>query len=191
MLDLKVHNKMSPAKGKVLITEPFVDDDYFGRSIILLCEHNEEGSFGLVLNKYIDISISELTDFPEIDTKISVGGPVGNKHLYFIHTLGDEIEDSVHIFDDIYMGGNFEAIVEKAKMGLLLPNQIRFFLGYSGWTTNQLEGELKQNSWLVADIIESSDIMDVNNNTIWKDYMNSQGGKYKAFAHFPKRPDLN
>lgn len=191
MLDLKVHNKMPPQKGKVLITEPFVDDDYFGRSVILLCEHNDDGSFGLVLNKYVDVSISELTDFPEIDTKISIGGPVGNKHLYFIHTLGEEIEDSVHVVDNIYMGGNFEAIIEKAKLGLLKDNQIRFFLGYAGWTTNQLEGELKQNSWLVADIINSEDIMDVNNGSIWKDYMNSQGGKYKAFAHFPKRPDLN
>lgn len=191
MLDLKVHNKMSPKKGKVLITEPFVDDDYFGRSIILLCEHNEEGSFGLVLNKYIDVSISELTDFPEIETKISVGGPVGNKHLYFIHTLGDELDDSVHVVDDIYMGGNFEMLIEKAKLGLLKPNQFRFFLGYSGWTANQLEGELKQNSWLVADIIDSNSIMDINNNSIWKDYMNNQGGKYKAFAHFPKRPELN
>lgn len=191
MLDLKVHNKMSPQKGKVLITEPFVDDDYFGRSIILLCEHNEEGSFGLVLNKYIDVSISELTNFPEIETKISIGGPVGNKHLYFIHTLGEEIEDSVHVVGNIYMGGNFEMLIEKAKLGLIKPNQIRFFLGYSGWATNQLEGELKQNSWLVASIMDSNSIMDVKNGTIWKDYMNKQGGKYKAFAHFPKKPELN
>jgi putative transcriptional regulator len=191
MLDLKVHNKMSPKKGKVLITEPFLDDDYFGRSVILLCEHNEDGSFGLVLNKYIDISISELTNFPEFETKISVGGPVGNKHIYFIHTLGNEIEDSIHVIDDIYMSGNFEKIIDKAKLGLLKSNQIRFFLGYSGWITNQLEDELKQNSWLVSDIIDSAGIMDVNNHSIWKDYMKSQGGKYKAFSHFPKKPELN
>ena len=101
MLDLKVHNKLNPKKGRILITEPFVDDDYFGRSVILICEHNHEGTFGLVLNKYIDVNISELTDFPEIETKISTGGPVGNKHMYFIHTLGNQIEGSVHIIDNL------------------------------------------------------------------------------------------
>jgi putative transcriptional regulator len=191
VLDLKVHNKLEPKKGRVLITEPFMDDDYFGRSVILLCEHDEEGSFGFVLNKYIDIKIEELADFNESELKISRGGPVGNKHLYFLHTMGDEIEDSVHIIDNLYSGGDFNAIIQKAKLGLIKPGVIRFFLGYSGWTTNQLIGELKQNSWLVSNIIDSKDIMDVNNDKIWEEYMKKQGGKYKAFAHFPKKPDLN
>ena len=191
MLDLKVHNKLEPKKGRVLITEPFLDDDYFGRSVILLCDHNDDGTFGFVLNKYVDIKIKELSDFNDADVKMSRGGPVGNKHLYFLHTMGDELEGSVHIIDNLYSGGDFDAVVQKAKLGLIKHGTIRFFLGYSGWTTNQLEGELKQNAWLVSNIIDSKGIMDVNNNTIWQEYMNKQGGKYKAFAHFPKSPDLN
>ena len=191
MLDLKVHNKIPPTKGKVLITEPFVDDDYFGRSIIFLCEHNEEGSFGFVLNKYLDIEIEELVDFDPSQTRLSKGGPVGNKQLYFLHTLGNELEGALHIIDNIYTGGDFEALISKAKLGLIKPNQVRFFLGYSGWTTHQLEGELKQNSWLVSDIIDSDSIMDTSNENIWQDYMSKQGGKYKAFSHFPKNPHLN
>ena len=191
MLDLKVHNKIPPQKGKVLITEPFVSDDYFGRSIILLCEHNDEGSFGFVLNKYIDVEIEELSDFDPSLTRLSKGGPVGNKHLYFLHTLGDKLEGSIHIAEGIYTGGDFEALIKMAKLGLIKPHQVRFFLGYSGWTTNQLEGELKQNSWLVSDIIDVDSIMNTTNDTIWQDYMNQQGGKYKAFAHFPENPHLN
>jgi len=191
MLDLKVHNKIPPAKGKVLITEPFVNDDYFGRSIIFLCEHNEEGSFGFVLNKYLDIEIEELSDFAPSLTKLSKGGPVGNKHLYFLHTLGNELEGAVHIIGDIYTGGDFEALIAKAKLGLIKPNQVRFFLGYSGWTTHQLEGELKQNAWLVSDVIDTDSIMNTSNNNIWQDYMSKQGGKYKAFSHFPENPHLN
>jgi len=191
MLDLKVHNKIPPEKGKVLITEPFVNDDYFGRSIILLCEHNEEGSFGFVLNKYIDIEIEELSDFDPSLTRLSKGGPVGNKHLYFLHTFGDKLSGSIHISDGIYTGGDFEELIGMAKLGLIKPNQVRFFLGYSGWTTNQLEGELKQNSWLVADIMSTESIMDTSNSSIWQDYMNHQGGKYKAFSHFPENPHLN
>jgi len=191
MIDLKVHNKLAPKKGRVLITEPFVDDDYFGRTVIFICEHNEEGTFGFVLNKYLDIEIKELSDFDETLTKLSKGGPVGNKHLYFIHTLGQEIEGSTLITQNIYSSGNFEQLQQKAKLGLIKQKTVRFFLGYSGWTTHQLEGELKQNSWLVSEIIDVDSIMDTNNTKIWEDYMNKQGGKYKAFAHFPKNPHLN
>jgi putative transcriptional regulator len=196
LIDLKVHNKLAPKKGRVLITEPFVDDDYFGRTVILLCEHNEEGSFGFVLNKYIDVEVDELSDFDPSNLKISKGGPVGNKHLYFIHTMGHEsdsnrIEGSVHVIGDIYSGGTFEQIVQLAKLGLIKKKTIRFFIGYSGWTTNQLESELKTNAWLVSDIIDTDSIMNTNNSTIWEDYMTLQGGKYKAFAHFPKNPHLN
>lgn len=191
MIDLKVHNKLNPKKGRVLITEPFVDDDDFGRTVILLCEHNEEGSFGFVLNKYLDIAIEELADFEESLTNVSKGGPVGNEHLYFLHTLGDKIDNSVHVVGDIYSGGSFKEIVQKAKLGLIKQNSVRFFLGYSGWTTNQLEDELKQNAWLVSDIISTESIMDTTNNSIWEIYMSNQGGKYKAFAHFPINPHFN
>jgi putative transcriptional regulator len=191
LIDLKVHNKLNPKKGRVLITEPFVDDDDFGRTVILLCEHNEEGSFGFVLNKYLDIAIEELADFEESLTNVSKGGPVGNEHLYFLHTLGDKIDNSVHVVGDIYSGGSFKEIVQKAKLGLIKQNSVRFFLGYSGWTTNQLEDELKQNAWLVSDIISTESIMDTTNNSIWEIYMSNQGGKYKAFAHFPINPHFN
>ena len=131
MIDLKVHNKLSPKKGRVLITEPFVDNDDFGRTVILLCEHNEEGSFGFVLNKYLDIEIDELVDFDISLTKVSKGGPVGGNYLYFLHTLGDEIDNSVHVVGNIYSGGSFEEIVQRAKLGLIKEKSVRFFLGYS------------------------------------------------------------
>ena len=191
MIDLKVHNNLKAKKGRVLITEPFADDDYFGRAVILLCEHNDEGSFGFVLNKYIEVEINELSDFDLNQIRISTGGPVGNGHLYFLHTLGEQLNDSVHIVDNIYSGGSFKEIQNLAKMGLIKEKTIRFFLGYSGWTTNQLENELKHNTWLVADVISTESIMNTENNTIWEDYMLDQGGKYKAFAHFPKNPLLN
>jgi putative transcriptional regulator len=191
MIDLKVHNKLAPKKGRVLITEPFTDDDYFGRSVILLCDHNEEGTFGFVLNNYIDITINELVEFPEFETRISRGGPVGQNHVYYIHTLGENIPHSTHVYGNIYSGGDFNEIKKLAELGILKPNQVRFFLGYSGWTENQLEGELKHNSWLVSEIINEEDIMDTSKDDLWQNYMEHQGGKYKAFSHFPKNPNLN
>lgn len=191
MLDLNVYNKLNPEKGKLLITEPFLEGDYFQRAVILLCEHNEEGSFGFVLNNYVDISLNHFEDIPEFDTKISTGGPVSTKNLYYIHTLGDKLKGSIQVHKNLYAGGDFEQLKTLMATGLVKRNEVRFFLGYSGWVERQLEGELKHNSWLVSDISSVEEIMNVDYENIWNDYMERQGGKYKAFAHFPKNPELN
>ena len=196
MFDLNVYNKLEPKKGRLLITEPFMENDYFHRSVILLCEHNEDGSFGFVLNNYTDVKLNEFDNMQNLklhdeDFRIGIGGPVSAKNLYYIHTLGEALPNSIHVVDNIYAGGDFDLLKEGIDTGTIKANQVRFFLGYSGWVEKQLNGELKQNSWLVSEIENSAQIMDVDYDTIWKDYMVKQGGKYKAFANFPKDPALN
>lgn len=191
MIDLKVHNKLQPRKGRLLITEPFLEGEYFERAVILLCEHNEEGTFGFVLNKYIDIGLDHFEGIPEFETRLATGGPVSTKNLYYIHTLGDKLKGSFQVFGSLWAGGDFEQLKEMMANKEVAHNQIRFFMGYSGWVANQLEGELKHNSWLVSDIKSIDDVMNVDYENIWNDYMEQQGGKYKAFAHFPKNPALN
>ncbi len=153
MFDLNVYNTLDPKKGRLLITEPFMQNDYFHRSVILLCEHNEDGSFGFVLNNYTDVKLSEFENMHEVegfcdDFRISIGGPVSAKNLYYIHTLGDQLPDSIHVAGNIYAGGDFDLLKEKIANGQVTADQVRFFLGYSGWVEKQLNGELKQNSWL-------------------------------------------
>ena len=196
MIDLNVYNKITPKKGRLLITEPFEDSSNFNRSVILLCEHNEDGSFGFVLNNFVDVHLSDFQDLPNaeimgFEPKIGLGGPVSSKNLYYIHTLGDKLPNSVQITNDIYAGGDFEQLKNMLYSGIIKENEVRFFLGYSGWVENQLDGELNRNAWLVTDIDDTAEIMGTNNETLWSDYMSRQGGKYKAFAHFPKNPTLN
>ncbi len=98
-------NDIKPAKGKILISEPFLIDYYFKRSVVLLAEHNEEGTFGLIINKPVDIALSDvLHDFPEFDSPVYLGGPVKTDSLYFIHTLGDRLENSLEITRRIILG---------------------------------------------------------------------------------------
>ena len=191
MIDLNVYNKLEPKKGRLLITEPFEESSYFQRSVVLLCEHNEDGSFGFVLNNYTDLDLSDFENLPQFETKIGLGGPVSAKNLYYIHTLGDKLSESIHITGNIYAGGNFEELKSLMSASIIKKSEIRFFLGYSGWVSKQLNGELKQNAWLVADVENTEEIMDTSNSTLWEDSMKRQGGKYKAFAHFPKNPALN
>ena len=191
MIDLHVYNKIDPKKGRLLITEPFEESSYFNRSVILLCEHNTEGSFGFVLNNYTTIKLTDFEGLPDFETKIGIGGPVNSKNLYYIHTLGDKLKNSVQVAKDLYAGGDFQTLKYLISEGLIQQHEIRFFLGYSGWVDKQLDSELKQNAWLVAEIGNVAEIMDTTNTSLWSDYMSRQGGKYKAFAHFPKNPALN
>ena len=191
-LDLKFENKRKIRKGRVLISDPFSDDEYFGRSVVYLCEHNEEGSFGFVLNNYIDLKITEVAkNFPDLNTKVSIGGPVKTDNIYFIHTLGKVIPDTQHIEDGIYLGGDYDTLLSMIEDKKVTSKDVRFFLGYAGWKNGQLQEELKSHAWIVGAVINNAEIMDVNVNDLWNHYMRRQGKKYDILARFPKDIQVN
>lgn len=168
-----------------------MDDPYFKRTVILLCEHNEEGSFGFVLNRYVDLDINDIIEgLPAMDTRISVGGPVRNENLFYLHKLGDQLEGSREILDGIYIGGHFDVLRDKIANGIVDMADVRFFLGYSGWSENQLEGELASNAWLVVPG-EGTDIMNTGNDNLWSEVLRNKGDQFSHFANFPKNPSLN
>jgi len=181
-----------PKKGHLLIAEPSVLGDLsFNRSVVLLAEHNDEGSVGFILNKPLNYTINDLV--PEINAKFTVynGGPVEQDNLYFIHNVPDIIPDSVEIANGIYWGGNFEAAKELINEGKISKKNIRFFLGYSGWEINQLESELKENSWIVTENTFKSKLLAKPVQHFWKEKMNEQGGDYVFFSNAPSDPMLN
>lgn len=191
MLDLSFKNSNKPTVGSVLISDPFLDEDYFRRSVVLICDHNDEGTFGFVLNNYLDIDLHEVdSDFPDIQARISVGGPVETQSLFFIHSFGKEIEGAVAINDSLFFGGDYE------QVQLLLKdpsnkNRIRFFLGYSGWSKDQLKGELKENSWIVASNITANEILNTSNEKFWEYCLEKQGERFKTISKFPINPQNN
>jgi putative transcriptional regulator len=184
-------NNLKPAKGKILISEPFLVDYYFKRSVVLLAEHNDEGSFGLIINKPVDMHLSDvLQDFPEFEAPIYLGGPVKTENLYFIHTKGSMIEESMKILDGLYWGGDIEHVKELITIGKLTPGDIKFFVGYSGWVAKQLEGELSRNSWLVSNI-KAHQVMTLNSENLWDDVIRKLGRDYAYWTNFPSDPSLN
>jgi putative transcriptional regulator len=185
------HNNIKPKQGRVLISDPFLNDAYFKRSVVLLTEHNENGSVGFVLNKPVDVAIDEiLADFPAIDTAISVGGPVGTNSVHYIHGLGNIIPRSVKVMKNIWWGGDFDVVKQLIKSGTLNRDQIRFFVGYSGWEPKQLEREIIENSWVVREL-SSNMIMGSRSRESWHDILHVLGGKYKLWTNFPENPGMN
>ncbi len=184
-------NNLTPEKGRLLLSEPLMGDFYFGRSVVLLAEHNEEGSFGLVLNKPIPQKFNDVVqDFPEFDGHLFLGGPVETQNLFFVHTMGDIIEGSMEIGSGLYWGGDIEIVKEMIFLKSISPSDIRFSVGYSGWSPDQLQDELKRNSWIVSKHL-NKDILKIVPEDMWKQLLVPMGEKYKHWPKFPSDPGLN
>ncbi len=192
-IDLSFRNKKQPKAGSVLISDPFLNEDFFRRSVVLVCNHDEEeGSFGLVLNNYLNLDLHELeSSFPDIQARISVGGPVDTEHLFFIHTYGEAIEGSSPISNNLYFGGDFEKLKDLIDSDPDCRSKVRFFLGYSGWSKDQLKSELAENSWIVADNIAIQEILDTYNDELWKYCLEKQGKRFQTISKFPLNPNDN
>ncbi|NME66823.1 YqgE/AlgH family protein [Flammeovirga aprica] len=176
--------------GDLLLSEPFMKDRNFERSVILICEHDEQkGSFGLILNKPSMVTIEEIESRLAIDSPIYVGGPVEQDTLHYIHKFKD-ITNAVPLKDGIYWGGDYEEIQELNTQGVLNESNCRFFMGYAGWENQQLRGELKEDSWVVSNA-RLNHILDEPVDDIWKNTLEEMGGKYKVFANAAKNIRMN
>jgi putative transcriptional regulator len=180
-----------PEKGKILISEPFLPDTFFNRSIVYLTDHNPQGSVGFILNKKLDLKVnSAIEGFDKWSEYLSMGGPVAPDTLHYLHNLGNIIPNSIPVEDDISWGGDIEAIRELIKLGKIDKSQIRFFLGYSGWSAGQLERELKENSWVIAKV-NSNIVLNSRSDDTWKKVLRSFKNKYRIWADFPDSPEMN
>lgn len=191
MIDLSFINSKDPVRGTVLISDPFLDDDYFRRSVILLCDHTGDSSFGFVLNNYLELDLHDLDpNFPDIQARISVGGPVETQSVYYIHGFS-EVEECVKVREGLYFGGLYDDLKTLLDANKANHQKVRFFLGYSGWDEGQLKKELESNSWIVADNISNEEIFATDNDELWKYCLEKQGGNFKTISKFPLNPSNN
>ena len=182
---------LKPTKGRLLIAEPSIlNDNSFKRTIVLLTEHTDKNTVGFILNRPLPYTVNDL--IPEIDCEFTVfqGGPVEQDNLYFVHNVPNLIPNSIEVANGIYWGGNFESLKALLINKLIKSNEIRFFLGYSGWGTNQLNNELTTNSWFISEN-DFPNIFATDNESIWKNKLLQKGGKYKLWANAPSDINLN
>ena len=181
----------NPEQGRLMISEPFLFDPNFKRSVVLLVEHNEEGSIGFILNKSVNLNITDaIEDFPDFQAELFFGGPVGQNNLFYIHTLGDRLPESKEIIDGIFWGGDFEQLKLLIDTGQISEGEIQFFAGYSGWGADQLKNEMKDKSWIMTQA--TSDLVRRGRNKeFWSEVLTLMGKKFAIMANFPEDPSLN
>ena len=191
MIDITFRSKKQPEKGDLLVSDPFANDLYFSRSVVLLCDHDKSGSFGFVLNNMLDVKLHDLVPkFPNKETRLALGGPVDKDSIFYIHSF-ENITRSQKICRNLFFGGDFQAIIDRIKEKPENNSKIRFFLGYSGWSANQLTEEMKNNAWVVSDTIDYKDVFLSNDKSLWKKIMAQLGKKFELMSNFPIDPNNN
>lgn len=186
----KYKNQLKPEKGRLLISEPFLPDPNFERTVVLLCEYNEDGAFGFVINKPSILKLNEIVEDIKFEDVAFVGGPVQQDTLHFLHRNGS-LENAVKIKDTIYWGGDFESLIGQIDTAQLKSSDIRFYLGYSGWGPGQLESELQEDSWIVCDYVSDELLFDTEPSRIWRKALDNMGGRFSVYSNYPVDPRLN
>ncbi|MFA6276719.1 MAG: YqgE/AlgH family protein [Pedobacter sp.] len=185
-------SKIVPSAGKLLISEPFLNDPNFKRSVILMAEHGEEGTLGFILNQPSSLLLKDLVpDLGQADYPIFIGGPVEVDTIHFIHRCYDKLNSGEEIANGIYWGGNFETLKILVNNNSISENEVKFFLGYSGWGQEQLEEEINTNTWIVSGKYHQDIVFSHNEEELWRKVIVNLGPKYAHVSNFPSDPSLN
>ncbi len=189
-------NNIEPKKGRVLIADPFASDFFFTRSVVLLTEYSPtEGAMGFILNKPMKRPELPSEVFEEFENKplprVYYGGPVGTNQMFYIHKLPPSIlKGSMEILPGLYWGGDFNELIHFIREGAVDLNDVKFFVGYSGWAPRQLEdNEIKRNYWVIADTTAEEVLGD--HKDLWKRKLHQLGPRYALWTHYSKNPELN
>ncbi|MCB0664193.1 MAG: YqgE/AlgH family protein [Saprospiraceae bacterium] len=178
-------------KGTVLLAEPFSLDTNFRRTAVVLTEHQDEGTVGFIMNRKMDVELTDLlSDFPELNADVFFGGPVATDSLHYLHNVGDLLEGSIKIKNGVYWGGDFDKLKFLIDAKLITPQNIRFYIGYSGWSSGQLEEELKYGSWVLADM-HANYLFKSRPELLWEQIMTNKGNVFSVIAKMPDTVNWN
>ncbi len=177
--------------GNILIAEPFLMGGPFKRSVVTICEHRQDGTVGFILNRKMDMKVSDLIDeFPEFEGNVYYGGPVDTDTIHFIHNVAELIDGSTEIVKGLYWGGDFERIKFLISTKLIESKNIKFFIGYCGWSEGQLEDELNSGSWIVDEMFSSYAFKEYKDG-LWSKVLNNKGDRYSVIANMSDFPSYN
>ena len=178
-------------QGEILVARPLLNDGDFKRTVVLLAEHNKHGSLGFIMNKPMFLTLKDVVpNVHDLPLPVYYGGPVAPNQLFYVHTVGKIITGSVHIQQNYYWSGNFAEIIEGLKNKTILPEQIRFFIGYSGWGAGQLAKELNEKAWGQLDSL-SAELINKHPDDIWPEQIARLGNNYQVFANVAQDPSMN
>ncbi|MCU7573921.1 YqgE/AlgH family protein [Riemerella anatipestifer] len=177
-------------KGKILISTPDVSGDIFSRSVVLIINHDEEGAFGLILNKKNPVLSHHFQKSLSPKIEVYSGGPVGTTQMFFIIKGNEPTLDAEKITEGYTFTENASKVIGAIMMGTIAPEDIKIFYGYSGWRAMQLDTEIENKYWISVENYEV-DLTASFSHTLWKNIMENLGGLHLIWANTPEDVSLN
>ncbi len=174
----------APLTGRLLVAEPFLNEPYFQRAVILIVHHDQQESMGLVLNHPSELNTNEVLDACPISLRIYHGGPVEANQLFFLHNFSD-IKGAQQITPHIFFGGDWLELMKRVNQAKHPERCVRFFSGYAGWGPEQLNDEISEHAWVCISNFDDQSLLTLPSDTLWHNSLVSQGPKLATFAHFP------
>jgi putative transcriptional regulator len=179
---------METLQGQLLISSPALIDPNFRRTVVLITHHDEEGAMGLVLTRPSEVraedAVPELASLPGAGDVVHVGGPVQPEAIMALAEFED-VDDAL-----APIVGSVGFVSAEAAVEELSVRRIRVFAGYSGWGAGQLEAELEEPSWIVADAVPD-DAFATDPDELWRTVLQRKGSKFALIAAMPFDPRLN
>jgi len=178
-------------KGQLLLDSGELRGSFFQRSVVLICQHDAEGAFGLMLNRGAGSNVGEMivADLPEPlkACPLYLGGPVQPSALSFLHT--DAFVPDANVIPNLSLGHSLDGLLEIGE-SFSPTRKIKMFAGYAGWSSGQLEEEMKRNSWLTHPASLEL-VFDTDPAQLWQSILRQKGWKYKLLAQTPEDLSLN
>jgi len=137
--------------GSILIAQPFWQDEKYKRSVIVILEHNAEGSKGIILNKLSTLTVNEALPELELGLPLYYGGPTNPEIISFIHNY-PSLPETFSIGNELFFDGNYDYLLEMIKSKNINLRKIRFFSGFVLWTAGQLESEIQEGKWWTSEL---------------------------------------
>lgn len=178
--------------GSFLLSVPQLQDPNFMHSVVVMVDHQDQGAFGLVVNRPLGLFVERLLPDSELlaGTRfpVYVGGPVGNDALQFLHRVPDALPDGVEVAPGLFLGGHADDLERAIASGAATQRDLRLFVGYSGWGAGQLDAELESGSWVVAPGPPDWVFDERTSEQMWRHVLRSLGRDGEDLARMP--PDV-
>ena len=187
-----MNEKRDLKTGCILLAEPFMWDNNFKRAAIFITEHDKKGSVGFIMNKMLDMKVTQLIkDFPDFDCEVGFGGPVQTDTIHYVHSIGHLLDDSIPVTEGVWWGGDFNKLKALIRSGVVKPDDIRFFVGYTGWSGGQLDEEMTVGSWVTADLDLNYIFNSQTSGNLWQEIMEHKGNNFAIIGQMPDAANWN
>jgi len=178
-------------KGQLLLDSGQLSGSFFQHTVVLICQHDAEGAFGLVLNRTTGKNVGDMivADLPEAlkECPLFVGGPVQPTALSFLHS--DALLPDANVIPHLSLGHSLDELVEIGE-ALSATHKLKMFSGYAGWSPGQLENEMKHKAWLTHPASLEL-VFEIAPAELWRTILRRKGGKFKLLSQSPEDLSLN